>query len=323
MQLFVPSRKILSLLQMEALDALSKRVVMMNESLKERPRTKALLGRYGCFFSLPKSTLSLRTNAIAVDSSFPRFGIHFASKCVCCSSPCIERVDHLSQSDIARIDNRVSFLSQSQCGLILESSSLHHLLASWFNGAKSKSQGGNKAADCLAAYGHTHSDSILFNSLGSLPFDSKKPVHSQGINSESETIVLCRVREEIEHGILTGRSAKPGSLSVVRKEAPMIEKGKTISKWKCLKLLLDRNERDSELADPYTQMADIEKMVLPTSQPKKIDPGILEEGRKYLPTNRVEWAGAGRVLSVLQGPKKNDSPIEKMCFSLYFAATKL
>lgn len=40
------------------------------------------------------------------------------------------------------------------------------------------------------------------------------------INSESETIVLCRVREEIEHGILTGRSAKPGSLSVVRKEAP-------------------------------------------------------------------------------------------------------
>ncbi|GJY64575.1 hypothetical protein Tco_0466035 [Tanacetum coccineum] len=35
---------------------------------------------------------------------FPRFGIHFASKCVCCSSPCIERVDHLSQSDIARID---------------------------------------------------------------------------------------------------------------------------------------------------------------------------------------------------------------------------
>ncbi|GJW16455.1 hypothetical protein Tco_0640564 [Tanacetum coccineum] len=267
--------------------------------------------------------LILIKNAIAVDSSFPRFGIHFASKCVCCSSPCIERVDHLSQSDIARIDNRVSFLSQSQCGLILESSSLHHLLASWFNGAKSKSQGGNKAADCLAAYGHTHSDSILFNSLGSLPFDSKKPVHSQGINSESETIVLCRVREEIEHGILTGRSAKPGSLSVVRKEAPMIEKGKTISKWKCLKLLLDRNERDSELADPYTQMADIEKMVLPTSQPKKIDPGILEEGRKYLPTNRVEWAGAGRVLSVLQGPKKNDSPIEKMCFSLYFAATKL
>ncbi|GJT97805.1 DNA polymerase-like protein [Tanacetum coccineum] len=256
--------------------------------------------------------LILIKNAIAVDSSFPRFGIHFASKCVCCSSPCIERVDHLSQSDIARIDNRVSFLSQSQCGLILESSSLHHLLASWFNGAKSKSQGGNKAADCLAAYGHTHSDSILFNSLGSLPFDSKKPVHSQGINSESETIVLCRVREEIEHGILTGRSAKPGSLSVVRKEAPMIEKGKTISKWKCLKLLLDRNERDSELADPYTQMADIEKMVLPTSQPKKIDPGILEEGRKYLPTNRVEWAGAGRVLSVLQGPKKNDSPIEKI-----------
>lgn len=41
--------------------------------------------------------------------------------------------------------------------------------------------GGNKAADCLAAYGHTHSDSILFNSLGSLPFDSKKPVHSQGM----------------------------------------------------------------------------------------------------------------------------------------------
>ncbi|GJZ64380.1 hypothetical protein Tco_0620801 [Tanacetum coccineum] len=111
------------------------------------------------------------------------------------------------------------------------------------------------------------------------------------------------------------------SVSVVR--GSRIEKGKTISKWKCLKLLLDRNERDSELADPYTQMADIEKMVLPTSQPKKIDPGILEEGRKYLPTNRVEWAGAGRVLSVLQGPKKNDSPIEKMCFSLYFAATKL
>lgn len=42
-------------------------------------------------------------------------------------------------------------------------------------------RGGNKAADCLAAYGHTHSDSILFNSLGSLPFDSKKPVHSQGM----------------------------------------------------------------------------------------------------------------------------------------------
>ncbi|GJR52676.1 inositol-tetrakisphosphate 1-kinase 3-like protein isoform X6 [Tanacetum coccineum] len=78
--------------------------------------------------------LILIKNAIAVDSSFPRFGIHFASKCVCCSSPCIERVDHLSQSDIARIDNRVSFLSQSQCGFILESSSLHHLLASWFNG---------------------------------------------------------------------------------------------------------------------------------------------------------------------------------------------
>ncbi|GJT84251.1 hypothetical protein Tco_1058593 [Tanacetum coccineum] len=37
----------------------------------------------------------------------------------------------------------------------------------------------------------------------------------------------------------------------------------------------------------------------------------------------AELAGAGRVLSVLQGPKKNDSPIEKMCFSLYFAATKL
>lgn len=86
--------------------------------------------------------LILIKNAIAVDSSFPRFGIHFASKCVCCSSPCIERVDHLSQSDIARIDNRVSFLSQSQCGFILESSSLHHLLASWFNGAKSKSQCG-------------------------------------------------------------------------------------------------------------------------------------------------------------------------------------
>ncbi|GJT11239.1 DNA polymerase-like protein [Tanacetum coccineum] len=178
--------------------------------------------------------LILIKNAIAVDSSFPRFGIHFASKCVCCSSPCIERVDHLSQSDIARIDNRVSFLSQSQCGLILESSSLHHLLASWFNGAKSKSQGGNKAADCLAAYGHTHSDSILFNSLGSLPFDSKKPVHSQGINSESETIVLCRVREEIEHGILTGRSAKPVSTGVdpqKEKEYPeyitAIKKGST------------------------------------------------------------------------------------------------
>jgi hypothetical protein len=55
--------------------------------------------------------LILIKNAIAVDSSFPRFGIHFAPKCVCCSSPCIERVDHLSQSDIARIDNRVSFPS--------------------------------------------------------------------------------------------------------------------------------------------------------------------------------------------------------------------
>ncbi|GJZ86205.1 hypothetical protein Tco_0657815 [Tanacetum coccineum] len=32
-------------------------------------------------------------------------------------------------------------------------------------------------------------------------------------------------------------------------------------------------------------------------------------------------AGAGCVLSVLQGPKKNYSLIEKMCFSLYFAAT--
>ncbi|KAI3668373.1 hypothetical protein L1987_88641 [Smallanthus sonchifolius] len=30
-------------------------------------------------------------------------------------------------------------------------------------------RGGNKAADCLAAYGHTHSDSILFNSLGQAP----------------------------------------------------------------------------------------------------------------------------------------------------------
>lgn len=29
------------------------------------------------------------------------------------------RWDHLSQSDIARIDNRVSFLSQSQCGFFL------------------------------------------------------------------------------------------------------------------------------------------------------------------------------------------------------------
>jgi hypothetical protein len=47
--------------------------------------------------------LRLIKNAIAVDSSFPRFGMNFASKCVCCSSPCIERVDHLSQSDIARI----------------------------------------------------------------------------------------------------------------------------------------------------------------------------------------------------------------------------
>lgn len=69
----------------------------------------------GCFLW----KLILIKNAIAVDSSFPRFGIHFASKCVCCSSPCIERVDHLSQSDIARIDNRVSFLSQSQCGFLL------------------------------------------------------------------------------------------------------------------------------------------------------------------------------------------------------------
>ncbi|GJR21617.1 retrovirus-related pol polyprotein from transposon TNT 1-94 [Tanacetum coccineum] len=32
-------------------------------------------------------------------------------------------------------------------------------------------------------------------------------------------------------------------------------------------LLTERNEWDSELVDPYTQMADIEKMVLPTSQP--------------------------------------------------------
>ncbi|KAI3668338.1 hypothetical protein L1987_88683 [Smallanthus sonchifolius] len=64
-------------------------------------------------------------------------------------------------------------------------------------------RGGNKAADCLAAYGHTHSDSILFNSLG--------------------------------------------------------------------------NERDSELADPYTQMGDIEKMVIPTSQPKNLDPIIAVE----------------------------------------------
>jgi hypothetical protein len=39
-------------------------------------------------------------------------------------------------------------------------------------------------------------------------------------------------------------------------------------------------------------MGDIDKMVIPTSQPKNLDPiiaGILEEGRKYLPTNRVEW----------------------------------
>jgi hypothetical protein len=57
-------------------------------------------------------------------------------------------------------------------------------------------------------------------------------------------------------------------------------------------LTQERNKRDSELADPYTQMGDIDKMVIPTSQPKNIDPiiaGILEEGRKYLPTNRVEW----------------------------------
>lgn len=83
--------------------------------------------------------LILIKNAIAVDSSFPRFGIHFASKCVCCSSPCIERVDHLSQSDIARIDNRVSFPSLN---VDFFYTSLHHLLASWFNGAKSKSQCG-------------------------------------------------------------------------------------------------------------------------------------------------------------------------------------
>ncbi|KAI3666313.1 hypothetical protein L1987_89185 [Smallanthus sonchifolius] len=65
--------------------------------------------------------------------------------------------------------------------------------------------GGNKAADCLAAYGHTHSDSILFNSLGGKAFMSPLVFSFFAINSESETIVLCRVREEIEHGILTGR----------------------------------------------------------------------------------------------------------------------
>ncbi|GJU34278.1 ribose-phosphate pyrophosphokinase 1-like protein [Tanacetum coccineum] len=117
----------------------------------------------------------------------------------CCSSPLHRKSGSPLSSDIARIDNRVSFLSQSQCGLILESSSLHHLLASWFNGAKSKSQCG------------------------------------------------------------------------------------------FLRIML---------------MADIEKMVLPTSQPKKIDPGILEEGRKYLPTNRVEWIRP--CIIGLQGPKKNE-----------------
>ncbi|KAI3802304.1 hypothetical protein L1987_30434 [Smallanthus sonchifolius] len=34
------------------------------------------------------------------------------------------------------------------------------------------------------------------------------------------TPCVCQVREEIKHGILMGRSAKPGSLSVDRKEAP-------------------------------------------------------------------------------------------------------
>ncbi|KAI3664639.1 hypothetical protein L1987_89589 [Smallanthus sonchifolius] len=67
-------------------------------------------------------------------------------------------------------------------------------------------RGGNKAADCLAAYGHTHSDSILFNSLGGKAFMSPLVFSFFAINSESETIVLCRVREEIEHGILTGRN---------------------------------------------------------------------------------------------------------------------
>ncbi|GKE02746.1 hypothetical protein Tco_1390729 [Tanacetum coccineum] len=43
----------------------------------------------------------------------------------------------------------------------------------------------------------------------------------------------------------------------------------------------------------------------------------------YAPIRSDSGAEAGRVLSVLQGPKKNDSPNEKMCFSLYFAATKL
>lgn len=119
-------------------------------------------------------------------------------------------------------------------------------------------------------------------------------------------------------------------------------------------------------------MGDIDKMVIPTSQPKNLDPiiaGILEEGRKYLPTNRVVKAnepvypirnksmklldgswftiiyyadGLSTIIPyapirsdsgqeqavyylsrVLQGPKKNYSPIEKMCLSLYFAATKL
>ncbi|KAI3681465.1 hypothetical protein L6452_36261 [Arctium lappa] len=37
-----------------------------------------------------------------------------------------------------------------------------------------------------------------------------------------------------------------------------------------------RNERDLELADPYTRMGDIEKMVIPTSQPKNLDPIIAD-----------------------------------------------
>ncbi|GJW28586.1 DNA polymerase-like protein [Tanacetum coccineum] len=84
----------------------------------------------------------------------------------------------------------------------------------------------------------------------------------------------------------------------------------TISKWKCLKLLLDPNERDLELADPYTQMADIEKMVLPTSQPKKIYPGQEQAVyyRSYSALRRI--IRRSRRLSTRVDPQKEEEYVE-------------
>ncbi|KAL6491680.1 hypothetical protein OROGR_033189 [Orobanche gracilis] len=118
-------------------------------------------------------------------------------------------------------------------------------------------------------------------------------------------------------------------------------------------------------------MGDIDQMVIPTSQPKNLDPiiagirpevpsykqsGVVKANEPVYPIRnksmklldgswftRIDYAdGLSTIIPyapirsdsgqeqavyylsrVLQGPKKNYSPIEKMCLSLYFAATKL